>query len=176
MIQHYDAETYDFRRSVGYLLKRAYALMLDGLEPAFAEHGFTYMQYVILMQLRSGAVLNLRDFCIHFRHDSGALTRVVDQLAERGLLERSRCDQDRRKVNLRLTPLGYATLERLIPMVVDRLNRALADFSSAEIDEMVRLLGKFIGGIERELLRLHIPLQAVPGLAHEPPADSEAAP
>lgn len=155
MTQHYHPETYDFRRSVGYLVKRAYALMLDGLEPAFAEHGFTYMQYVILMQLRSGAALNLRDFCIHFRHDSGALTRVIDQLAERGLLERSRCEQDRRKVNLHLTPLGLATLDRLVPLVVDRLNRAVGDFSAEELEDLTRLLGKFSAGIERELLRLH---------------------
>jgi DNA-binding MarR family transcriptional regulator len=152
MIQHYQPENYSFRNSVGFLIKRAYALMLDGLEPAFAAHGFTYMQYVILMQLRSGAALNMRDVSIHFRHDSGALTRVVDQLAERGLVERCRCEQDRRKVNLHLTPLGHTTLDQLIPMVVDRLNRAVGDFSRPELEELIRLLGKFSSGIERELL------------------------
>ena len=101
--QHYHVKSYQPRTSVGYLVKRTYALMLDVLEPAFAQHGFTYMQYVILMQLRSRAAINLRDICHEFRHDSGALTRVIDQLAERGLVERQRCAQDRRKVDLHLT-------------------------------------------------------------------------
>lgn len=151
--QHYQVKTYEARNSIGYLVKRTYGLMLDALEPAFAEHGFTYMQYVILMQLRSGAALNLRDICVIFRHDSGALTRVVDQLAERGLVERRRCEQDRRKVNLLLTPVGLATCEQLIPLVVERLNAALADFSRGELDELMRLLGKFHSGMERALAR-----------------------
>ncbi len=151
--QHYQASTYDVRNSVGYLVKRTYALMLDGLEPAFIEHGFTYMQYVVLMQLRSGAVLNPGNICADFRHDSGALTRVIDQLADRGLVERRRSEEDRRKVNLHLTPAGLATCEQLIPLVVDRLNAAVGDFSRTELDELIRLLGKFIGGMERELAR-----------------------
>jgi DNA-binding MarR family transcriptional regulator len=150
--QHYQAKTYEARNSVGYLVKRAYALMLDGLEPAFAASGFTYMQYVVLMQLRSGAAMNVSDICRNFRHDSGALTRVIDQLAERGLVERERCSDDRRKVNLHLTPAGIATCERLIPLVVERLNTAVASFSRAELDELIRLLGKFITGIESGLV------------------------
>jgi DNA-binding MarR family transcriptional regulator len=150
--QHYQAKTYEARNSVGYLVKRAYALMLDGLEPAFAASGFTYMQYVVLMQLRSGAAMNVSDICRNFRHDSGALTRVIDQLAERGLVERERCSDDRRKVNLHLTPAGVATCERLIPLVVERLNTAVASFSRAELDELIRLLGKFITGIESGLV------------------------
>lgn len=152
-MKHYQAKTYEARNSVGYQVKRTYALMLDALEPAFVAHGFTYMQYVVLMQLRSGAAHNLRDICVSFRHDSGALTRVIDLLAERGLVERRRCEQDRRKVNLHLTPAGLATCEQLIPLVVDRLNAAVGDFSRTELDELNRLLGKFIGGMERELAR-----------------------
>jgi DNA-binding MarR family transcriptional regulator len=149
--RHYKVETYQARNSVGYLIKRSYALLLDTLEPAFAEHGFTYMQYVILMQLRSGAALNLRDICREFRHDSGALTRVVDQLAERGLVERQRCGQDRRKVDLHLTAAGHKTCEQLIPLVVDKLNGALADFSRSEREQLLRLLGKLIGAMQAEL-------------------------
>jgi DNA-binding MarR family transcriptional regulator len=163
--RHYQVETYEARNSVGYLVKRTYALMLDGLEPAFAKHGFTYMQYVVLMQLRSGAALNVRDISHEFRHDSGALTRVVDQLAERGLVERQRCAQDRRKVDLHLTAAGLKTCEQLIPMVVDTLNRALADFSRPEFEELIRLLGKFIGGMQAELARAARPPDPAAGVA-----------
>jgi DNA-binding MarR family transcriptional regulator len=152
--RHYEVETYQARNSVGYLVKRSYALMLDILEPAFAEHGFTYMQYVVLMQLRSGAALNLRDISHEFRHDSGALTRVVDQLAERGLVERQRCELDRRKVDLHLTEAGLKTCEQLIPLVVDKLNGALAQFSRPESEDLIRLLGKFSAGM-KTLLGAH---------------------
>src|SRR5579863_269131 len=149
--QHYHPRTYEARNSVGYLVKRTYALMLDALEPAFTAQGFTYMQYVVMMQLRSGDAVNQRDFCQIFRHDSGALTRVIDQLAERGLVERERSAEDRRKVNLHLTPAGRSTVEALIPLVVEKLNAAVAEFSRAELEELTRLLGKFIDGSQRVL-------------------------
>jgi DNA-binding MarR family transcriptional regulator len=106
------------------------------------EHGFTYFQYAILSWLRDGIVVNPKDICSQFRHDSGALTRVIDQLAERGLLERVRRDRDRRKVELQLTPAGLATIEGLIPLIVEKLNLALGDFSGAEFEEFLRLLLK----------------------------------
>jgi DNA-binding MarR family transcriptional regulator len=140
--QHYQVATYKAQFSVGYLVKRAHSLMLDVMEPLFEEHGFSFIQYVILAALRDGIAVNPKDICSQFRHDSGALTRVIDQLAERGLLERVRRDRDRRKVELELTPAGRTAIESLIPLVVDKLNLMLVDFTKAEVREFLRLLIK----------------------------------
>ena len=140
--QHYQVATYRAQKSIGYLIKRAHSLMLDVMEPLVEEHGFTFIQWVILSWLRDGIAVNPKDICFQFRHNSGALTRVIDQLAERGLLERIRRDRDRRKVELQLTVAGRETVEALIPLVVEKLNLALADFSSEEIQELMRLLIK----------------------------------
>jgi DNA-binding MarR family transcriptional regulator len=140
--QHYEIATYRAQDSVGYLVKRTHSLMVDAMEPVFEARGFTFLQYVILAWLRDGIAVNPRDICTQYRHDSGALTRVIDQLAERGLLERVRRDRDRRKVELQLTPAGRDTIEGLIPLVVDKLNLALADFSDTEVHEFQRLLIK----------------------------------
>ena len=140
--QHYQVATYRAQDSVGYLTKRAHSLMLDSMEPVFEARGFTFIQYVVLAWLRDGIAVNPKEICIQFRHDSGALTRVIDQLAERGLLERIRRDRDRRKVELQLTPAGRETIEGLIPVVVEKLNHALAEFTVAEVHELQRLLVK----------------------------------
>jgi DNA-binding MarR family transcriptional regulator len=140
--QHYQVATYRAQDSVGYLTKRAHSLMLDSMEPVFEARGFTFIQYVVLAWLRDGIAVNPKEICLQFRHDSGALTRVIDQLAERGLLERIRRDRDRRKVELQLTPAGRETIEGLIPVVVEKLNHALAEFTVAEVHELQRLLVK----------------------------------
>jgi len=140
--QHYHASTYKAQTSVGYLIKRAHSLILDALEPVLEAHGFTYVQYVIMAWLRDGIAVNPKDICAQFRHDSGALTRVIDQLEERGLLERVRRDRDRRKVDLQLTAAGRDTIAGLVALIVDKLNLALADFSSEEVQEFLRLLVK----------------------------------
>jgi DNA-binding MarR family transcriptional regulator len=140
--QHYQLSTYRAQNSIGYLVKRAHSLMLDVMEPLLEERGFSFVQYVILAWLRDGIAVNPKDICAQYRHDSGAMTRVIDQLAERGLLERIRRDRDRRKVELQLTPAGREAVEGLIPLVVEKLNLALADFSSEEVQELLRLLIK----------------------------------
>ena len=140
--QHYQVSTYKAQLSVGYLVKRAHSLMLDIMEPVIEQRGFSFVQYVVMSALRDGIAMNPKVICTQFRHDSGALTRIIDQLAERGLLERVRRDRDRRKVELQLTPAGRETIESMIPLVVDKLNEVLTDFSKAEVQELLRLLVK----------------------------------
>ena len=140
--QYYNVETYRAQDSVGYLMKRGQSLMMDVLEPVLEARGFTFLQYIILGWLRDGIAVNPKDICSQYRHDSGALTRVIDQMAERGFLERVRRNRDRRKVELQLTPAGHDAIEGLIPLVVDKLNLALEDFSSSEVHEFQRLLVK----------------------------------
>src|SRR6267378_4922245 len=157
--QHYQVSTYRSQNSIGYLLKRAHSMMLDVIEPVLEERGFSFVQYVILSWLRDGIAVNPKDICFQFRHNSGALTRVIDQLAERGFLERVRRDRDRRKVELQLTPAGRDTIEGLIPLVVEKLNLALNDFSGDEVHELQRLLVK----LNNRLLAAVEPAKAAAG-------------
>jgi DNA-binding MarR family transcriptional regulator len=147
--QHYKARTYKAQSSIGYLVKRAHSLCLDAMEPVFEQHGFTFFQYQILAWLRDGIVLNPSDICAQYRHNSGALTRVIDQLEEKGFIERLRRDRDRRKVELQLTDAGRKVIESLVPLVVEQLNLALQDFSSDEVQDLTRLLMKFNTSLEQ---------------------------
>ncbi len=140
--QHYQVSTYKAQFSIGYLVKRAHSLMLDAMEPLIEQQGFSFIQYVVLSCLRDGIAVNPKDLCAQYRHDSGAMTRIIDQLAERGLLERVRRDRDRRKVELQLTAAGRATIESIIPLVVDKLNELLTDFTKADVEDLLRLLIK----------------------------------
>jgi DNA-binding MarR family transcriptional regulator len=141
--QHYQPSTYRAQESIGYLIKRSHSLMHDMLEPLLEAHGFSFIQYTMLAWLRDGIAINPKTFCALYRHDTGALTRVIDQLAERGLLVRVRRDGgDRRKIELELTAAGRAAIEQMIPMVVHKLNSALGEFSAAEFEELRRLLIK----------------------------------
>ena len=141
---YYSAETYRARSSVGYLIRRTHNLLMPKVEGAFAEHEVTFTQWVILMYLRDGLATTAAGICRDMCHDSGALTRAIDQLEQRGFIERRRSTQDRRTVELILTPAGAAIVESLIPLVVGCLNRALAGFTHDEIDTLSRLLTKFV--------------------------------
>jgi DNA-binding MarR family transcriptional regulator len=147
-MQHYQPELYQARGSIGYLLKRAHMLMLDQLEAVVATSDITITHWIVMMHLREGLAINASDLCAQLRHDSGALTRLIDQLEARGLVQRERSREDRRAVQLRLTDAGVATLASLLPKVVNKLNFALRDFTRAEATELNRLLTKLITSIE----------------------------
>jgi DNA-binding MarR family transcriptional regulator len=158
--QHYRVAGYRVQSNIGYMLKRAHSLILDTIEPELEARGYSFVQYVIMAWLRDGIAVNPKDFCLHFRHDSGALTRVIDQLVARGLVERSRGERDRRTVDLQLTKAGFEAIEGLLPLVVEKLNLALADFSAAEVKELMRLLFKLNATLESAVAGPGLPAAA----------------
>jgi DNA-binding MarR family transcriptional regulator len=147
-VPHYSAATYRARSSIGYLVRRAGNLMVSRIEAVFASHEITFVQWLVLMYLRDGLATTAAEICRELCHDSGALTRVIDQLSDRGFIERRRSTEDRRVVELFLTDTGRQTVESLIPLVVDNLNLVLDGFSTAEVETLTRLLSKLVDAIQ----------------------------
>ncbi len=90
---------------------------------------------------------------------SGAV-RLVDQLAARGLVRRSRSASDRRAVALELTPKGRRAAARIVEARNDALEQALAPLTGKERERLGDLLGKLVAaqthGVEdaRRICRL----------------------
>lgn len=147
--QHYRPETFRARESVGYLVKRSQRLMQERIEGLFADQGFTLQQWVVMMHIRDGLALTVADLCRELHHDSGAMTRLIDQLEERQLIERKRNPQDRRVIELSLTDSGNKLIGTLIGIVTDALNVALDDFSRDEVKMLQSLLTRLIGRLEQ---------------------------
>jgi DNA-binding MarR family transcriptional regulator len=96
------------------------------------------------MSLRDGLATTTAALCQELRHDSGAMTRLIDQLEERGLIGRRRQTADRRIVDLELTPAGRKLAESLIPLAVDTLNSALSGFTKAEVQQLKGMLRRIM--------------------------------
>ena len=146
--KHYDIRTFSSAQSVGYLLKVAHALMHDAADAAFEGHDVSFMQWLILLKLREGASTST-ELCRIMWYDTGALTRLLDQLEDRGLVERQRSVADRRVVNLQLTAEGRRKTAEMVPLLIDRLNAAVGDFSKTDFAQFMRLLEKLIATLRR---------------------------
>jgi DNA-binding MarR family transcriptional regulator len=142
--QHYSADSFHLQDSIGYLVKRTQHLMRDRIEAVFATQGISFQQWIVLMHLRDGLASTTAGLCQELRHDSGAMTRLIDQLDERGFIERQRQSTDRRVVNLALTSSGRKMVESLVPLTVDALNGALAGFTKADVQQLKSLLHRII--------------------------------
>jgi len=146
---YYRLENFGTQTSLGYLLRRLHNLAVPRAEARFANQDITFSQWVTLVCLRDGVAGTCADIARHLNHDSGATTRMVDQLEERGLLSRSRSKTDRRVVHLTLTPTGRAMTRALAPSTMNFWNEVLAGFTTAEATMLIALLSRLLQRVEQ---------------------------
>jgi DNA-binding MarR family transcriptional regulator len=130
--------------SVGYLMSRARASLLSGLDRQLEQFGLNSMQFAVLKHLVHGDADTAADLCRVMYYDGGSMTRVLDRLEERGLLRRERCREDRRVVYLRVAPNGRALLPRLMGAASGVIAAQLAGFSPAETEMLKAYLKRMI--------------------------------
>src|SRR3984957_12297698 len=135
----YRSTQYGMKNSVGYLIRRSSNLLMPQMEALFASESLTFSQWTVLMALREWGQSTAADLARIICHDTGSLTRILDQLEERGLITRTRSQSDRRLVALELTPRGRALIAGLMPKVVGLWNELLGDFSHDETRLLIKL-------------------------------------
>jgi len=140
----YDPKTYQPRESIGFLLQRARLQILDDLDRELEPLGITSAQFIILVRLSEQEVGSAAGLCRGVSYDPGAMTRMIDRLEKKGLIRRVRRADDRRKVDIRLTPEGRAVRPKLIATVVKVLNHRLRGFTRAEAQQFTEFLHRVI--------------------------------
>jgi MarR family 2-MHQ and catechol resistance regulon transcriptional repressor len=73
---------------------------------------------------------------------SGSLTYVIDKLAERGLIRRKICEEDKRRTYLQLTTAGNSVMRKLWPGHAAVIELATSGLTLAEKRTVARLLKK----------------------------------
>lgn len=73
------------------------------------------------------------------------ITRLVDRLVERGLIERHVCPSDRRGQLVALTPRGRHLLRRAAPGLLRALGKALGSLSDTELTALKRSSERILG-------------------------------
>ena len=127
--------------SIGYLVRAIHQLGYARLDAACATEGLTGIQWSALIAIHFGQT-NSAALARDLAHDKGAMTRMVDVLEAKGLVQRDRDDADRRLVNLSLTDGGRAVAMRCRDTVIDLWNAVLADWSAEETACLIAQLQK----------------------------------
>jgi DNA-binding MarR family transcriptional regulator len=136
----YDGRRYVAGDSVGYLLNQVVLSMRRTIEQRMSVHGLTAAQWYPLWRLKLGHAGTARELARDSDIDAGAMTRLIDRLVQKGLVERSRSVTDRRALVLRLTPAGEAVAAELPKVLAQVNNDYLRGFDSDEWQRLQALL------------------------------------
>ncbi len=128
--------------SVGYKLLQLALAMRRETASRLLSLGLTEAQWRPLWMLKAGRADTAQVLARLLGVDAGAMTRMLDRLEAKGLIERVRSLTDRRVTQLRLTATGEAATERIPEVVAGVNNDYLLGFSRDEFEQLNSLLAR----------------------------------
>jgi DNA-binding MarR family transcriptional regulator len=127
--------------SLGLLLRQVRDAMWARMERELAAtgHELNFSQFITLKTLANGPA-GMGELARAAYLHPGAMTRLLDKLVEHGLVAREATPNDRRGVQVHLTPKGEALWSDIAPCAQRVHDRATANMSDAERAELTRQL------------------------------------
>lgn len=122
------------------VLSRAHAAVAAHSQADIARHGLTPAEFGILEALHHKGPMLLGEVQKKILVTSGGVTYLVDRLAAKGLVERQRCDRDRRAYYAALTPEGEALIREIFPRHAEAIRHAMGGLTEQEQDDAIRLM------------------------------------
>jgi MarR family 2-MHQ and catechol resistance regulon transcriptional repressor len=119
-------------------LIRALATTFQAFELLSGHHvrqmGLTPPQFDVIATLGNTPGMSCKDLSVKTLITKGTLTGVIDRLIEKGLVERTTPENDKRSTTVSLTEAGHGLFSSAFPAHVAYMKTAFAPFSAEQIN------------------------------------------
>lgn len=125
-------------------LARAFSVFNRKTEEQIRSFGLTQAQFGALECLGHKGTQTLGELCKKQLVSGGNMTVVIDNLEREGLVERVRSTEDRRAIQVHLTPKGKALFEKVFPVhaaYVAELASVLTEKEQQQLGDLLKKLG-----------------------------------
>ncbi|RDS86233.1 MarR family winged helix-turn-helix transcriptional regulator [Dyella psychrodurans] len=131
------------------LVKHIHKLVNDSANATLKPYGLNHPEYNLLMMLYGTAsgTMSPSELADATGEKSANITRLTNELCDMGLIARAASADDRRKLDLSLTPKGLALIESFLPDICGLLAREVRHLTVAEQTQLEKLLKKFLSGL-----------------------------
>lgn len=140
----YRPDSYKPEDSIGYLMRRILDTVADAVEDELEPEGLTNAQWMPLVKLLMGHASTVAELARQCRLDVGGMTRMLDRLETKGLVRRERSLEDRRVVNLALTPEGLVAAGKIPAVLCGVQNAHMRGFTEEEFTLLRSMLRRIL--------------------------------
>lgn len=135
---------------IGRVHRLALALT-ERITAVYAEFGLTEAEFDLLATLRRAGAPYERaagELAAHTMVTTGGLTKRVDRLVERGLVERAATDDDARRRLVRLTPTGLRVIDDAFTAHIENEHRLIAQLGESDAVALTPILTRWLRMLE----------------------------
>ncbi len=113
-------------------------------------HGLKFNQWRLINTIFSKSIFTPARIADELMIERATVSRYLDQLEERGCIQRSHNRSDRRVVDIKLTAKGEKLAKLGISLMYDNYREMFADLSAAEYKQLVSLVQKVSNKLPNE--------------------------
>ena len=143
-----------FNESVGYQIRLTHRLMQRYLQQTIEPHGVTLGMWYFLRALWHQDGLTQRELSVIVGTMEPTTLTAIKSMERSGIVSRVRNEEDRRKINIFLTPRGKALKESLLPLARAVVDNSVLGFDDGQRHEFLQ----YLNAIQRNLLERIGPL------------------
>ena len=113
-----------------------------------AGMGITVDQWVLLKIIEEHGEMSQRELAEQAKRDPASITRTVDLLQKKGLVNRDEIPNNRRQYQIVLTSEGQSFVQKHMNMVMSQREQSLKGFSTEEIQSLIEYLHRIQKNME----------------------------
>lgn len=141
---HVDAD--DSLNGLTSLLRQVLSDLNHAVDRNLASRALTFAKSIPLLALLDGQRHTASSIARDVRYDAGAMTRIISDLEDKGLITRERSRADRRVVYLQLTAPGREVARGVPPVLHEVMEANLACLARPERQLLTGLLRRVCAG------------------------------
>lgn len=134
---------------MGFTIGNTYRRMVQHVSVHLRPFAITPEQFSVLFQLYKAGGTKQKDLAARTSKDQPTMTRILDVLLRKGLVEKKTCDSDRRAFIISITDAGKALMDQAIPAEEKAISEVFAGFDPAQLEQLRQMMQQCCENIER---------------------------
>jgi MarR family transcriptional regulator, transcriptional regulator for hemolysin len=155
--------TQPVKREIAFTIMDVARMLKTYADQRARQFGISRAQWAVLIRIERGEGLKQTELAEALDLQPISLTRLLDRLADNGLIERRADPNDRRANRLYLKPAAKPLLGRLSELGADMMETVLEGLDAKSVDSMLGELGMLKNNLRRAIGANAHPQEAVNG-------------